>query len=101
MFYRMAISKVTDGNEGEFHRTQSEMNKILEDYGVEVLGYYYCKENNTVYCPANWGSKERLVEIARELQKNNEFMHLYNKSHELSEQTELREVENYPQDYIF
>lgn len=99
MFVRMAITKIVEEKEDEFHKTQSEMNKILESYGVEILGYYYCSENNTVYCPANWGTKDRLVEIARDLKKHERFMELYKTLGSLTENTELREVISYPEHY--
>lgn len=95
MFVRMAISKVMYGNEEEFHNIQSEMHKILQLYGVEILGYYFCPKTNTVFCPANWGSKERLMQIARELQKDEQFMKLHERTNEIVETTELHEVINY------
>lgn len=101
MFIRIAITKIIRGREDEFHAVQAQMHRILEGYGVEILGYYYCTENNTVYCPANWGSKERLMEIARDLQKDNKFMQLHDLAGEMSEDTELKEVINYPEQYTF
>jgi len=101
MFIRIAITKIIRGREDEFHAAQAEMHRILGGYGVEILGYYYCPENNTVYCPANWGSKERLVEIARDLQRDNKFMQLHEKAGEMSENSEIREVINYPEQYTF
>lgn len=97
MFTRMAVYKIADGKEEDFHKIQSEMHHILQDYGVEILGYYYCPENNTVYCPANWGSKERLVEIARDIKKHQRFMELHTMANSLTEKAGLLEVINYPE----